>query len=95
MLASAAASNPGDNVSFVHADSFAWRSPARYEAVFFGFWLSHVPAELFAAFWEQVAGSLGDGGRVARLAELGWDFDMHEHGPYFWGSGARSPCAEG
>jgi SAM-dependent methyltransferase len=133
MLAIAAASNPGENVSFLHADIFAWRPPARYDAVFFGFWLSHVPEELFAGFWEQIAGSLADGGRVlfvddayrpddelaygekssmirrvlkngsghrivkadhtaaelgARLAQLGWDFRMHEHGRYFWGSGA-------
>ena len=30
----------------------------------FTFWLSHVPAERFAAFWGTVAGCLKPGGRV-------------------------------
>jgi hypothetical protein len=29
----------------------AWRPDRRYDVVFFGFWLSHVPLERFAAFW--------------------------------------------
>jgi hypothetical protein len=28
---------------------------------------------------------------AARLAELGWSFEMRDHGPFFWGLGQRSP----
>jgi demethylmenaquinone methyltransferase/2-methoxy-6-polyprenyl-1,4-benzoquinol methylase len=51
-------------VAYVQADLFAWRSPEQYDAVFFGFWLSHVPPERFDAFWRMVAESLRPGGRV-------------------------------
>ena len=40
-----------DRVRFVCADLFTWRPERRYDVVFFGFWLSHVPLERFAAFW--------------------------------------------
>ena len=30
-------------VTYVNADIFDWRPERRYDAVFFGFWLSHVP----------------------------------------------------
>ena len=36
----------------------------RYDAVFFGFWISHVPEERFASFWSLVAEALDPGGRV-------------------------------
>src|SRR3954452_24216875 len=37
-------------VKFVCADLFTWRPDRRYDVVFFGFWLSHVPLERFTAF---------------------------------------------
>ena len=37
-------------VRYVEADLFGWRPDAAYDAVFFGFWLSHVPPERFEAF---------------------------------------------
>lgn len=51
-------------VEYIQADLFTWRPEARYDVVFFGFWLSHVPAERFAAFWELVGTALVPGGRV-------------------------------
>ncbi len=51
-------------VRFVLADLFAWRPDRRYDVVFFGFWLSHVPLEGFAAFWALVADCLTPQGRV-------------------------------
>jgi SAM-dependent methyltransferase len=134
MLAIAAERAPGPNVRFVQADLFGWRPDHRYDAVFFGFWLSHVPADRFEGFWDQVARSLRPGGHVAfvddayrtseeliygrgseviqrtledgsrhrivksprtaaelatALAALGWRFDMHDEGPFFWGLGTR------
>lgn len=51
-------------VEFVEADVFAWEPPRSFDAVVFTFWLSHVPAERFAAFWGLVADALAPGGRV-------------------------------
>jgi SAM-dependent methyltransferase len=56
--------SPG--VRYVEADLFRWRPEAdeRYDTVFFGFWLSHVPPQCFAQFWELVQSCLAPGGRV-------------------------------
>ena len=51
-----------DNVRYVEADLFEWQPRERYDVVFFSFWLSHVPEERFAAFWETVAAALAPGG---------------------------------
>jgi SAM-dependent methyltransferase len=51
-------------VRFVEADLFSWRAHRRYDAVFFGFWISHVPDEKFEPFWSLVAESLAPRGRV-------------------------------
>ena len=55
----------GAPVQYVQADLFEWQpAPAAYDVCFFGFWLSHVPEERFAAFWETVRTALRPGGRV-------------------------------
>jgi SAM-dependent methyltransferase len=64
MLAIAAARVPGERVRFIHGDIFTWKPDRRYDVVFFGFWLSHVPAERFESFWSMVADCLKPGGRV-------------------------------
>jgi demethylmenaquinone methyltransferase/2-methoxy-6-polyprenyl-1,4-benzoquinol methylase len=64
MIAINAARVASPRVRYVHADLFEWRPAERFDAVFFGFWLSHVPAERFAAFWELVSRCLAPGGRV-------------------------------
>jgi SAM-dependent methyltransferase len=64
MLEIAAGSAPGANVRFERADLFSWRPGRRYDAVFFGFFLSHVPEERFAPFWEAVGDALAPGGHV-------------------------------
>ncbi|TDC97243.1 class I SAM-dependent methyltransferase [Nonomuraea deserti] len=53
-----------ERVRFVSADLFRWRPERRYDVVFFGFWLSHVPPERFVSFWSLVADCLKPGGRV-------------------------------
>jgi demethylmenaquinone methyltransferase/2-methoxy-6-polyprenyl-1,4-benzoquinol methylase len=50
------------NVDYVEADLFAWEPRERYDAVFFSFWLSHVPDDRLGAFWSKVAGALAPGG---------------------------------
>jgi len=53
------------NVEYVLADLFTWDPPAAsFDAVFFGFWLSHVPADRFEDFWNMVRRALAPGGRV-------------------------------
>ena len=52
------------NVRYVEADLFDWSPDVSYDACVFAFWLSHVPRERFAAFWETVAACLKPGGRV-------------------------------
>lgn len=57
-------------VRHVQADIFSWRPDRRYDAVFFSFWLSHVPPERFGAFWDTVRAALRPGGRVFFLDSL-------------------------
>jgi 2-polyprenyl-3-methyl-5-hydroxy-6-metoxy-1,4-benzoquinol methylase len=64
MIGIAAARTRGERVRFVEANIFDWEPDRRYDVVFFGFWLSHVPLERFASFWSFVAGCLEPGGRV-------------------------------
>jgi SAM-dependent methyltransferase len=65
MLAIAASRVPsGARVRFVEADLFTWEPDRRYDVVFMGFWLSHVPAERFESFWGVVAAALAPSGRV-------------------------------
>ncbi|MFJ9130610.1 MULTISPECIES: class I SAM-dependent methyltransferase [unclassified Streptomyces] len=52
------------NVRFEQADLFDWRPSRRYDTVFFGFWLSHVPPARMPGFWSSVAASLAPGGKV-------------------------------
>jgi demethylmenaquinone methyltransferase/2-methoxy-6-polyprenyl-1,4-benzoquinol methylase len=52
------------SVRYLEADLFNWDPEERYDACVFCFWLSHVPVERFAQFWEMVAGCLKPGGRV-------------------------------
>ena len=51
-------------VEYVVADVFDWEPEERFDLCFFGFWLSHVPAALFAEFWRRVRAALRPGGRV-------------------------------
>ena len=53
-----------EHVEYIRADLFTWQPPRRYDFVFFGFWLSHVPAGAFIPFWSMVARALAPGGRA-------------------------------
>ncbi len=54
----------GDRVTYVLADLFAWTPDRRYDAVCFGFWISHVPDERLDPFLRTVAAALKPGGKV-------------------------------
>jgi len=54
-----------NRVEYVVADLFKWVPLAgAFDAVFFGFWLSHVPCGKFDAFWSTVKTALKPEGRV-------------------------------
>jgi ubiquinone/menaquinone biosynthesis C-methylase UbiE len=63
MLKLNAARLHSSSVTYVAANIFDWQPTDQYDAIFFGFWLSHVPPEKFDAFWELVRKSLKPGGR--------------------------------
>lgn len=64
MLAIASARNDSERVRFIQADLFNFEPDRRYDVVFLGFWLSHVPLERFESFWSLVADCLKPAGRV-------------------------------
>jgi SAM-dependent methyltransferase len=51
-------------LAYVQADLFAWEPDRTYDVCFFSFWLSHVPEERLASFWEKVERALAPGGRA-------------------------------
>lgn len=51
-------------VSYVLADLFSWQSERVYDAVLFGFWISHVPLERLDDFLRSVRAMLRPGGKV-------------------------------
>lgn len=62
---------PGhDAIRFIEADVFSWEPDRRYDFLFFGFWLSHVPPERFEEFWALVDRALAPGGGVFFLDNL-------------------------
>ena len=52
------------NVQYEIVDLFSWTPAAQFDAVFFAFWLSHVPPVKFDAFWRTVRSLLKPGGRA-------------------------------
>ncbi len=58
-------------VTFEQADLFAWEPAERYDAVFFSFWLTHVPEGRFERFWDLVDRALVPGGRFFLLDNAG------------------------
>jgi demethylmenaquinone methyltransferase/2-methoxy-6-polyprenyl-1,4-benzoquinol methylase len=59
-----AAAGLADRVTYGQVDLFAWRPERTYDAVFMGFFLSHVPEERLNPFLGSVAEALRPGGMV-------------------------------
>jgi 2-polyprenyl-3-methyl-5-hydroxy-6-metoxy-1,4-benzoquinol methylase len=53
-----------ERVSYIQSDLFSWQPTRLYDAVFFGFWISHVPLERLDTFLRSVAAMLHPGGKV-------------------------------
>ncbi|MDP6446765.1 MAG: class I SAM-dependent methyltransferase [Pirellulaceae bacterium] len=64
MLRIAKAKTSEKNVEWLEANVFGFQLPRRFDVVFFGFWISHVPASRFGSFWETVRIALKPDGRV-------------------------------
>jgi len=64
MLARAEQRLGGRGVEFIQADVFNWEPSQTYDAVFFGFLLSHIPLERFNEFWSLIDRCLRPDGRV-------------------------------
>ncbi len=62
-----------DKVTYQRADIFQWQPKTQFDMVFFGFWLSHVPADRQSSFLQTVHNALKPGGRLfmvdSQLAE--------------------------
>ena len=67
-----------DRVEFLQADLFAWRPSARFDAIFLGFFLSHVPHDMIDGIFRSVHDALNPGGKVPTLVED--DFVLTESG---------------
>lgn len=59
-----------DNVDYLEADLFSWQPARTFDVVFFSFWLSHIPAQRFAAFWRTVQNALKPDGCVFFIDSL-------------------------
>lgn len=57
------------DVDYINHDIFMWTPNRSFDAVFFGFWLSHVPPSSFDAFWDLVRRCLKGSGRVGFVDE--------------------------
>lgn len=64
MIALNRAKVASERVTYVRADLFSWRPERTYDAVFFGFFISHVPLERLESFLTSVAAMLRPGGKV-------------------------------
>lgn len=53
-----------DRVTFLQADLFAWRPMQKFDAIFLGFFLSHVPDNLLDRVLQPVASALKPGGKL-------------------------------
>jgi len=65
-------------INYQVADAFALEATHDHDVIFFGFFLSHVPAGRFEPFWGVVRGLLAPGGRVFFVDEAAhglWDED--------------------
>jgi len=58
------------DVEYQIADIFTWQPRRTFDVVFFSFWLSHVPAQRFEAFWDTVRLALNRKGNAFFIDSL-------------------------
>jgi len=59
-----------DKLTYEQADLFQWVPKQQYDVIFFSFWLSHVPPQYFAVFWDMVRKALKPTSRVFFIDSL-------------------------
>lgn len=64
MIAINQAKLQSEKVTYQQTNLFQWQPQLQYDMVFFGFWLSHVPAEQLPSFLQTVHRALKPGGRL-------------------------------
>lgn len=62
--------NSTSKIEYIVANAFDWEPADRFDTIFFGFWLSHVPATHFQSFWATVGKALKPHGRVIFVDSL-------------------------
>ena len=82
------------NVRWERADAFALEASHSFDAVFFGYFLSHVPPGRFDAFWSGVAGALRPSGQAIFVDE-GVHFEWREDWIDEAGGIVRRPLTDG
>lgn len=70
MLAVNQAKVGSSRVTYVLADLFNWQPERVYDALFFGFWLSHVPREQLDAFLHSCWTWLRPGGKICFVDDM-------------------------
>lgn len=70
-------------VECITADIFSWDPPQRFDNIFFGYWISHVPAAGWERFWNVVDLALAPRGRVWFMDNAHPDH-ANTHGPGDW-----------
>jgi len=71
MLAINQAKVASPRVTYVLADLFSWQPERVYDALFFGFWISHVPREQLDAFLHSCWTRLRPGGKMFFVDDTG------------------------
>ena len=75
------------SVTYVHADVFVWEPSERFDSAFTGFFISHIPPDRFARFWERLATWLQPGGGSSDRGRGGsgpsYSGDVVDDGPAF------------
>jgi ubiquinone/menaquinone biosynthesis C-methylase UbiE len=71
MLAINQAKVTSPRVTYVLADLFSWQPARVYDALFFGFWISHVPREQLDAFLRSCWAWLRPGGKLFFVDDTG------------------------
>jgi demethylmenaquinone methyltransferase/2-methoxy-6-polyprenyl-1,4-benzoquinol methylase len=56
-----------ERIDYVVADLFDYRPETRYDLIFAGYWLSHVPASRFEPFWSMLRDPLAPGAKVVMV----------------------------
>lgn len=81
MLQRLAAKHP--SVELIEADLFSWEPDRTYDNVFFGYWISHIPAGRWHTFWDMLRSSLRPGGR-AWFSDNAHPAHANSRGPGDW-----------